>query len=263
VTDMDREEITDERIVVIEEDDEDGRSPIVMWIALVVLCLGMFAAGFLVGVISDGNAEILHDFEKKAVTKPYAATTPEGGTTAVEGAAPPKIGTSPATPTATSARPANGRTQWFMQMRQGTDMHPVEMRNADLDDDAMVDVLGAYGAQTLPVARIVVGAGGVARISLPEGRYTLQTTSVPLSGLENGPPRMVEGVLTVGDGPPRSQPSAAADRTGSWRIIASEQPKPRELIPSVRARPSGQDREYEGLGRSAETGGSPTYSPGT
>jgi hypothetical protein len=245
--------------VQYDQDDRGERgSSWGLWAAVGSLTTAAFAAGLLVGVIIDGNAEIMREFREKSPDRRAATASAQpvrgpnaDGPGSVEAAAKPD-------------RRQNNQVDWAITIAPGTNVAPVDARTADLDADSKVEFGMVLGDQVSPVAALWVQAGSSAKIVLPIGRYSVRTTKVSFrsddeSGIQE--PVVVDGMLDVMAGTRSTTPaSLAANRSGTWRIAkATQKASDRPARTKTRRRASAKDFEYEGLGEGSRTGGTSTY----
>jgi hypothetical protein len=244
------------------EDDriqEDGRTPSSwgLWVAVAFLTSGAFAAGLLVGVVADGNAEIMRDFRERSPNK--VATS--------QVQAPPSDAPSPKPSAAAnpeSERRRNNQVDWAITIAPGTNVAPVDVRTADLEADSKVEFGMVYGSQVSPVATLWVQAASSAKIVLPIGRYSVRTTRMPIEpreGEAGSEPVVVDGAMDIARESEDTIPaSLAGNRTGTWRITpATSRVSERPVRTKAKRSPRTRDFEYEGLGEGSHTGGTSTY----
>lgn len=238
--------------------DDHGGSSWGLWAAVGSLTTAAFAAGFLVGVISDGNAEIMREFREKSPN--HAPISAAASTTAEIG---PKAAPSES-PAASPERRQNNQVDWAITIAPRTNVSPVEVRTADLDADSKVEFGMVYGSQVSPVATLWVQAGSSAKIVLPIGRYSVRTTRVAFKAGDvtmQTEPTVLDGAMEVlRESKDVTQASLAANRSGIWRIAgASVKAGEKPTRSRAKQRSRSKDFEYEGLGEGSRTGGTSTY----
>lgn len=203
-----------------------------------------FAAGLATGVIIDGNAEIMHDFERTSSTAPRSAQAvqPEQAPRPAEGSASSE-GQTPI--------PANNDVDWKISVAPGTPITPVDVRNDAQTVDLRISfVMGVPGGEPRDTAVLWVHAGKSARISLPPAQYQA-LISPHRSGAGYDPDaktpviRSPRFLLATG-GPEGFPPSLAVDGRGNVKYVGPSIPQEDPPARSrTRHRSSG---EYDGLG---------------
>ena len=231
-----------------------------LWMAVLLLTTAAFAAGILVGIVADGNAEIMREFRERSPNRMVSA---EGGDRKARIVEPSPTPTSQASDPSGRRRP-NNQVDWAITIAPGTNVGPVDVRTADLDADSKIEFGMMLGNQISPVATLWVNAASSAKIVLPTGRYSLRTTRLPITttdGVQEPQPTIVDGALDVRSVTTGSVAAVlSGNRTGTWRIAtAPERTASDKPTRKVVKRQRSNDFEYEGLGEAARTGGTSTY----
>jgi len=228
-----------------------------LWAAVGSLTTAAFAAGFLVGVVVDGNAEIMREFRERSPNRIVEAGT-QSQRPVVQHAA-PTGSTSPQT-----ERRQNNQVDWAITIAPGTNVAPVDVRTADLDADSKVEFGMVYGNQVSPVATLWVQSASSAKIVLPIGRYSVRTTRLPIERKDGEadpqPVVMGDAMDVVRESKDTTPATLAGNRTGTWRITkAGTKVSDRPARAKTRRATRSRDFEYEGLGEDSRTGGTSTY----
>lgn len=244
----------------IDEEQERSRSSWGLWIAVLLLTTAAFAAGILVGILADGNAEIMREFRERSPSRMVSADDGDRRTRIVE----PTPAPVQENPNGSEQRRPNNQVDWAITIAPGTNVGPVDVRTADLDADSKIEFGMMLGNQISPVATLWVNAASSAKIVLPNGRYSVRTTRLPIrpeSGAPDPQPTIVDGALDVRTVTTGSIAAIlSGNRTGDWRIAAAPTRTVHEKASSrIRKRQKASDFEYEGLGEGARTGGTSTY----
>lgn len=244
----------------IDEAQDASRSSWGLWMAVLLLTAAAFAAGILVGIVADGNAEIMREFRERSPSRMVSADGGDRKARIVE----PSPNPIPEKADGSGRRRPNNQVDWAITIAPGTNVGPVDVRTADLDADSKIEFGMMLGNQISPVATLWVNAASSAKIVLPNGRYSVRTTRLPTT-LENGTPEpqptVVDGTLDVRTVTAESVAAVlSGNRTGGWRIASAQQSTSQEKVPrKTKRRQRSSDFEYEGLGEAARTGGTSTY----
>ena len=244
----------------IDEGRDRPKSSWGLWMAVILLTTAAYAAGILVGIIADGNAEIMREFRERSPSRMVSA---DGGDhrTKIVAASPVPVAQSE---DGSVRRRPNNQVDWAITIAPGTNVGPVDVRTADLDADSKIEFGMMLGNQISPVATLWVRAASSAKIVLPNGRYSVRTTRLPITpdaGAQDSQPGIVDGTLDVRTVTTGSIAAIlSGNRTGGWRIASAQQQTSQEKpARRIRKRQRSSDFEYEGLGEAARTGGTSTY----
>lgn len=244
----------------IGDAQDNSKSSWGLWMAVLLLTTAAFVAGILVGIVADGNAEIMREFRERSPSRMIAADSGDRRTRIVEPTPTPV----PQKANGSEQRRPNNQVDWAITIAPGTNVGPVDVRTADLDADSKIEFGMMLGNQISPVATLWVNAASSAKIVLPNGRYSVRTTRLPIKaedGSTEPQPTIVDGTLDVRTVITGSIAAIlSGNRTGGWRIASAQQPTSQEKpTRRVRKRQRSSDFEYEGLGEAARTGGTSTY----
>lgn len=241
----------------IERDDDGDDTPSRlskgMWGVIAFLSASTFAAGLATGILVDGTAEVMNDFNSKnrhsctpTRADPTIVVAPSGGTTAGSQSAPPPP----------SAHP-NNDVSWLISVAPGTSTQRVEVRNGDSAKGARIEFGVTDGRTISKTATMWVDPSSTATIALPLGRYVVRAQPLDPSQSASGPIIPVPG--TVGLEEAGGLAIIAGTPEGIWQAAGSTTAEKVDRPKPVRKRRQQSDEEYRGLGRDSVDGGSGTY----
>lgn len=235
-----------------ETDDADDRPQRLssgMWWVIGLLASSTFVAGLAGGILIDGTAEVINEFNAKSAK----SCVPTKAEQAVVVGTPP--GAVRQATQAVAQTHANNEINWMISVAPGTPTAKIEVRNADPEHGARLDFGTTDGTSVRTAATIWIDAAGIANLSLPLGRYAIRTQRLDASQSPDGPATTIPTLLTLASSD--DAPTIAGSSSGRWLVTGLDKPAAR---PSPRRRRrSGSDEEYRGLGPAESGDASPTY----
>lgn len=240
---------------VFIDDDRPQRLSSGMWWAIGLLAASTFGAGLGAGVLIDGTAEVINEFNAKSAksctpTKAeQAVIVPvDAGGTMTTGQAATSIATvAPAHP--------NNEINWMISVAPGTPTAKIEVRNADPEHGAKLDFGTTDGTTVRTSATVWVEPAGIATLSLPLGRYAIRAQRLDKNQTNDGPAVAIPTLLPLTSS--EDAPTVAGTSSGRWQITGLDKPIVRTK--PIRRRRSTSDEEYRGLGPADSGANAPTY----
>lgn len=249
------ERVTTPRPIETGDDGEETPSRLSrgMWGVIAFLSTSTFAAGLATGILVDGTAEVVNEFNAK--NQRSCAPTRADPTIIVAPAGAAPAGSPPA-PASAPAHP-NNDVSWLISVAPGTSTQRVEVRNGDSAKGARVEFGSADGRTISKTATMWIDPSSTATIALPLGRYVVRAQPLDASQTPSGPIIPVPG--TVGLDQPTGLAIIAGTPEGVWQAAGDTRTEKTNRPKPVRKRKPQSDEEYRGLGRDSEDGGSSTY----
>jgi hypothetical protein len=235
-----------------DTDERPQRLSSGMWWVIGLLASSTFVAGLAGGILIDGTAEVINEFNAKNA-KSCVPTKAEQAV--VVGQQPADSGAAATTATAARQVHPNNEINWMITVAPGTPTAKIEVRNADPEHGARLDFGTTDGTTVRTAATIWIDAAGIANLSLPLGRYAIRTQRLDASQSADGPPTTIPTVMSLASS--EDAPTVAGSSSGRWMVTGLDRTADKPA--SRRRRRSGSDEEYRGLGQSETGGGSPTY----